>query len=107
MSGSTRPSLCPARPRHNGWTAERQLAFLGALSLTRSVTRSAAAAGMSRKSAYRLRERRDGALFAARWDQILRRPCSPPEARAYARHEGYTSEPPRERRPFTPPASTS
>ena len=96
MSEPIRPS--PARPRHDGWTPARQLAFLGALSLTRCVTRSAAAAGMSRKSAYRLRGRPDGALFAARWDQILRSPHSPSPAprpgheshafRAYAGRRG-------------------
>ena len=73
---STNPHR-PPRARHDGWTPERQLAFLGALSVSRSVTRSAAAAGMSRESAYRLRDRPDGALFAARWDQILRRHFNP------------------------------
>ena len=57
--------------RRDGWTAERQLRFLDALSRTRSISEAATAAGMSRESAYRLRERRDGALFAALWDQIL------------------------------------
>ena len=75
-SDSTSPHR-PPRARHDGWTPERQLAFLGALSVSRSVTRSAAAAGMSRESAYRLRDRPDGALFAARWDQILRRHFNP------------------------------
>lgn len=60
------------RTRRDGWTAERQLRFLDALAGTRSVSRAAAAAGMSRESAYRLRDRRDGALFAALWDRILR-----------------------------------
>jgi hypothetical protein len=32
---------------------------------------AAAFAGMSRESAYRLRERRDGALFAALWDRAV------------------------------------
>ena len=63
-NNSTLPHRSP-RARHDGWTPERQLAFLGALSVSRSVTRSAAAAGMSRESAYRLRDRPDGALFAA------------------------------------------
>lgn len=88
-SDSTSPHR-PPRTRHDGWTPERQLAFLGALSLTRSVTRSAAAAGMSRESAYRLRDRRDGALFAARWDQILRRTFLPAP-----RHEGHDIGAPR------------
>lgn len=64
----------PERSRRDGWTPERQLRFLAALARTRSVTRAAAAAGMSRESAYRLRTRRDGALFAAAWDRALQRP---------------------------------
>jgi hypothetical protein len=62
------------RTRRDGWTAERQLRFLDTLARTRSVTRAAAAAGLSRKSAYRLRARADGALFAAIWDRALRAP---------------------------------
>ena len=59
------------RSRADGWTPDRQLRFLDALETTRSVSRAAKAAGMSRNSAYRFRERRDGALFAALWDRIL------------------------------------
>ena len=58
--------------RRDGWTPERQLRFLGALASTRSVTKAARAAGMSRESAYRLRARKEGALFAAAWDQALK-----------------------------------
>jgi hypothetical protein len=57
--------------RSDGWTAERQLRFIDALAQTRSVSRAAAAAGMSRESAYRLRDRREGALFALLWDRAL------------------------------------
>jgi len=57
--------------RRDGWTPERQLRFLNTLARTRSVTRAARAAGMSRESAYRLRARKDGALFAAAWDRAL------------------------------------
>ena len=59
------------RIRRDGWTAERQLRFLDALTRTRSVTEAAAAAGMSRESAYRLRARAEGALFGALWDGAL------------------------------------
>ena len=58
------------KTRRDGWTPERQLAFLGALTRTRSVTLAARAVGMSRESAYRLRGRREGALFAAAWDAL-------------------------------------
>lgn len=59
------------RFRRDGWTPARQLAFLDALARTRSVTRAAAAAGMSRESAYRFRKRDPKGLFAAAWDRIL------------------------------------
>jgi hypothetical protein len=61
----------PPKIRRDGWTAERQLRFLGALASTRSVTKAARAAGMSRESAYRLRKRKEGGLFAAAWDRAL------------------------------------
>jgi hypothetical protein len=54
-----------------GWTIRRQLAFLDSLARTRSVTRAARTAGMSRESAYRLRRRPSAALFAAAWDRAL------------------------------------
>jgi hypothetical protein len=63
--------------RCDGWTAERQLRFLDALSRTRSVTRAAASAGMSRESAYRLCERKEGALFAALWARAVGLQSSP------------------------------
>ena len=44
------------RVRRDGWTPERQLRFLDVLGRTRSVTKAARAAGMSRESAYRLSE---------------------------------------------------
>jgi hypothetical protein len=59
------------RIRRDGWTAERQIRFLDALASTRSVVNAAASAGMSRESAYRLRTRAGGVLFAALWDRVL------------------------------------
>jgi hypothetical protein len=53
------------------WTLERQLRFLDALFDTRNIGKAATVAGMSRESAYRLRNRRDGILFAALWDRIM------------------------------------
>jgi hypothetical protein len=57
--------------RRDGWTIERQLAFLDSLVRTRSVARSARSVGMSRESAYRLRARPQNGLLAAQWDRIL------------------------------------
>jgi hypothetical protein len=68
---STADSPKPPKIRRDGWTAERQLRFLGALAATRSVTKAARVAGMSRESAYRLRKRKEGGLFAAAWDRAL------------------------------------
>ncbi len=64
------PSLA-RKTRRDGWTVERQIAFLDALVSTRSVATAAASAGISRESAYRLRRRPDGALFAALWDKAM------------------------------------
>lgn len=74
------------RIRADGWTAERQVAFLAALAATRSVTAAARVAGMSRESAHRLRGRRDGALFAHLWDLALAPTPRPPR-------EGHTPTP--------------
>jgi hypothetical protein len=59
------------RQRRDGWTPERQLRFLDALASSGSIASAAAFAGMSRESAYRLRYRRDGALFGTLWDRIV------------------------------------
>jgi len=58
--------------RRDGWTAQRQLRFLDALARTGTVTRAPRAAGMSRESAYRLRARKDEAMFAAAWSSALK-----------------------------------
>lgn len=67
--GGAESHSTPHRTRRDGWTAERQLRFLNALIGTRSVTAAARAAGMSRESAHRLRNRAE--LFAALWDRAL------------------------------------
>ena len=57
--------------RRDGWTADRQLGFLDILARTNSVSAAAAAVGMSRESAYRLRRRDPAGLFAAAWDRAV------------------------------------
>ena len=69
------------RIRSDGWSPERQLAFLAALARTRSVTRAARAAGMSRESAYRLRRREPRGLFALSWARAMG-PVTVPLSRA-------------------------
>lgn len=57
--------------RSNGWTAERQRVFLAALAETGSVSTACIAAGITARSAYRLRADPRGAAFAAAWHRAL------------------------------------
>ena len=59
----------PVRHRRDGWTKLRQQGFILRLALGATVTLAANAVGMTRKSAYRLRDRPDAASFAAAWDK--------------------------------------
>jgi hypothetical protein len=43
--------------RHDGWTAARQLRFIEVLDATKSIAEACKAVGMSRASAYKLRDR--------------------------------------------------
>ncbi len=63
----------PVSPRRDGWTPERQAAFIGYLAQTRCVTRAARMVGKDKTSAYRLRKRPGAAGFAAAWDVALGR----------------------------------
>lgn len=70
------------RARADGWSEVRQCAFLAQLYLTGSVTAAARSVGMSRASAYRLRERGGAEGFAHAWDAVLTPPglgrlCAP------------------------------
>ena len=64
----------PLRYRADGWTPVRQAVFLGILVEARCVTAAAQAVGMSRESAYRLREKPGSESFAAAWDKVLETP---------------------------------
>ena len=75
---STEPfTPVPVRARRDGWTPERQAAFVAALRDTRSVVAACRAVGMSWQTAYRLRARPDAAGFAAAWDAALAKPDRP------------------------------
>jgi hypothetical protein len=63
----------PQRARADGWTPQRQAAFLVALMRSGSVTAAAREVGMSRESVYRLRRHPQGGSFAATWDAICNR----------------------------------
>ncbi len=57
-----------ARARHDGWSPPRQRAFIAALAALGSVTHAARVVGMTKRSAYRLRDTPGAASFAAAWD---------------------------------------
>ena len=59
----------PRKQRHDGWSRDRQVAFLQSLLRTRSVVKAIRAVGLSRASAYQLRRRFPP--FADAWDRIL------------------------------------
>jgi hypothetical protein len=60
------------KTRHDGWTPARQVRFIETLTRTRSITSACTAVGMSRESAYKLRERPDARSFRLAWDDALR-----------------------------------
>ena len=57
----------PTRARHDGWTPDRQRAFIAALAQVGVVAAAARHVGLSTKSAYALRDRPGAAGFAAAW----------------------------------------
>lgn len=64
-------TAAPRRKRHDGWTAERQRCFLETLAETGCVKLSAAAAGMSARSAYRFRLKPEAEKFLNGWNTAL------------------------------------
>ncbi|MBB6123832.1 hypothetical protein [Sphingobium subterraneum] len=61
----------PLRERHDGWTADRQIAFIDALAASGCVTDAARAVGLSARSAYRLRAHPEAGSFRLAWDNAL------------------------------------
>ena len=72
MRDSYTSQPAPPLPR-DGWTPERQCLFLTTLDRTRCVERAAKAVGLSRRSAYRCRQREAGKLFDLMWTEIMGR----------------------------------
>ncbi|WP_052207882.1 hypothetical protein [Croceibacterium mercuriale] len=62
----------PLRTRRDGWTPGRQARFIGLLAQFGCVRRAAAALGLSRESAYRLRRHAGAGSFRAAWDTAVR-----------------------------------
>ena len=72
----TTPPASPLLPttqttRHDGWTQERQAAFLRELAATHCVKTAAKSVNMSRQSAYALRARLKGEPFDRAWQAAL------------------------------------
>ena len=59
------------KPRTDGWSPQRQRAFIGYLADCGSVRRAAEQVNMSPSSAYTLRRSAGGAAFAAAWDAAM------------------------------------
>ncbi len=72
-SRSPIPAFDPVivRSRHDGWTADTQLAFIQALAECGCVSEACARVGMSAASAYALRARLDAQSFRYAWDAAL------------------------------------
>lgn len=71
LQPSTEFEAVPLRARHDGWTPERQVAFIEALAETACVVHAAAAVGMSATAAYQLRRRPEAQAFRLAWDAAL------------------------------------
>lgn len=67
------PAFTPASPRarHDGWTPERQVAFIEALAECGCVAEACERVGITHAAAYRLRRRVDAYSFRAAWDAAL------------------------------------
>ena len=61
----------PVRHRNDGWTVERQYAFIEALAETGIVEEACHRVGMSRTSADNLRRRPEGVHFRRAWDMAI------------------------------------
>jgi hypothetical protein len=61
----------PVKPRHDGWTVERQKWFILRLALGGCVSVAARGVGMTRRSAYRLLDRPGSESFKAAWAKAL------------------------------------
>ena len=70
-SATTADLALPSRNRHAGWTRDKMVTFLRELAASQSVNQAASAVGLSRQSAYRLRDRLVGTPFALGWEVAL------------------------------------
>ena len=61
----------PVRARHDGWTVEKQYAFIEALAETGIVEEACRRVGMSDTAAYNLRRRPCGLHFRRAWEAAM------------------------------------
>ncbi|MBX7500811.1 hypothetical protein K3181_05095 [Qipengyuania sp. YG27] len=91
------------RPRHDGWTKEKQRRFIEVLADTGLVGAACKEVGMSRASAYRLRRAAHAGAFARAWELARERAGAliedialaalPSAAQPSARSRGWRSRP--------------
>lgn len=65
-------SPVPVRYRRDGWTPQRQRAFIATLAGSGCVAGACCHVGKSAEAAYRLARRPDAAAFRAAWEAALR-----------------------------------
>lgn len=75
----------PVRYRHDGWTPEKQVAFIRALAECGCVIEACRRVGMSSESAYELARRPDAQSFRVAWDLALRQAVRRVEDGAFSR----------------------
>jgi hypothetical protein len=63
----------PVRGRRDGWTPERQRAFIAAIASGSPSNHAARAVGMSKQTAHALRRRAGAESFSAAWEEAVRR----------------------------------
>ena len=61
----------PVKRRHDGWSPDRQIAFIEALAECGCIDEACKRVGMGRSSAYALRARPDAIAFRLAWDAAL------------------------------------
>jgi hypothetical protein len=71
MTDSPDFAAVPVSARTDGWTPEKQIAFIHELATTACVATAARNVGMSRESAYRLRLRPDAESFREAWERAI------------------------------------
>jgi hypothetical protein len=83
----------PVRPRRDGWTVEKQYAFIEALAETGIVEEACRRVGMSRTSADNLRRRPCGGAFRRAWDTAIDYSLYRVEEDAFARSRHGVARP--------------